>query len=292
MSSIPVGRFAPSPTGPLHLGSVMAAVGSCLQVRSRGGRWLVRIEDIDPPREVPGAARAQLATLARLGMHSDGEIVFQSRGRAAHQAAVDRLLAAGHAFYCACSRRDLPGTGVYPGTCRDGLPAGRTGRSIRARVGDAVIRVLDNLQPPLEQNLAAETGDFVIRRADNYMAYQLAVVVDDARQNITEIVRGADLLDSTPRQMLLQDRLALPRPAYTHLPVLLDDRGRKLGKSTGADPVDTLAPEQCLRQVLTLLGHPPPLHLTRLESLWSWAIEHWRTERVPPGPLTPGVHTT
>lgn len=291
MSHGPVGRFAPSPTGPLHLGSVMAALGSYLQAKSRGGRWLVRIEDIDPPREVPGAARAQLATLARLGLKPDSEVVWQSRERARHQAAIDRLLAAGHAFHCSCSRRDLPAGGTYPGTCRDGIPAGRTARSIRARVDNRTWFVKDLLQPEHGETPAETTGDFVIRRADDCIAYQLAVVVDDAAQGVTEIVRGADLLDSTPRQMLLQARLDIPHPAYAHLPVLIDTRGEKLGKSTAAEAVDALPPETCLKQILTLLGHDPPPHLDSRERILDWAVANWRLERVPPGPLTPGVHT-
>ncbi len=267
---------------------MVAAVGSYLHARSRNGRWLVRIEDIDPPREVPGAARSQLETLADFGMRIDGPVTWQSRCREFHDRALETLLTDGSAFHCGCTRRDLPDSGLYPGTCRSGLPPGRQARSIRARVEDAEIRFSDGIQGPCSSNLAQQTGDFVIRRADGLVAYQLAVTVDDARAGVTEIVRGADLLDSTPRQIHLQRLLKLETPQYLHLPMVTGPDGRKLSKSEAADPVASQPPGRVLRQVLGLLGHAPPPGSDRLDRLWAWGIENWRPGRVPRGPV--GVH--
>ncbi len=283
-----IGRFAPSPTGPLHLGSMVAAVGSFLQARSRNGLWKVRVEDIDPPREVPGAARSQLATLDAFGMKPDGSVIWQSASKPFHDKALDTLLAENLAFHCACSRRDLPASGVYPGICRNGIAEGRKARSIRAKVTNEPIAFADQIQGPFEQNLADQCGDFIIRRADSLIAYQLAVVVDDARDGITEIVRGADLLDSTPRQIHLQQCLGLATPAYLHLPLVIGADGRKLSKSEFADPVNRLAPVDALVRILRILGHPPPPGPARLDRLWRWAIENWQPEAIPKGPV--GVH--
>ena len=224
-----IGRFAPSPTGSLHFGSLIAAVGSYLQARKAEGRWLIRIEDLDPPRVVPGSEARILEDLARFGMESDGPIVRQSDRSDAYEAALETLDRAGLLFPCACTRSELP-PGPYPGTCREGIPPGRTGRSLRVRVDHRPLEFTDLIQGPQTENLAETCGDFVVRRADGYFAYQLAVVVDDAWQNVTEVVRGADLLDSTGRQRHLQRALGLPHPQTLHLPIVLDEAGRKLGK--------------------------------------------------------------
>ena len=242
------GRFAPSPTGPLHLGSLVAAVGSWLYARAEGGRWLVRIEDIDTPRVVAGSAEEILAALIRYGLEWDGEVVWQSRRTALYEDALGRLRASGRVFDCACSRADLQraasaplgAEAVYPGTCRDGLPPGRPARAIRFRAPDEVIAFDDRLCGHVEENVAERTGDFVVRRADGLFAYQLAVVVDDADQGVTQVVRGADLLSSTARQIALQRALGYPTPAYAHLALVTTPDGAKLGKRDGALPLPSL----------------------------------------------------
>lgn len=289
-----IGRFAPSPTGALHLGSMVAAVGSFLQARSNRGVWRVRIEDIDPAREVPGAARNQLATLAAFGMQPDEPVIWQSRSRARHESAIRYLVDQGLAFHCGCTRRDMPRHGVYPGTCRDGLPPDREPRAIRIRAGQGALRFRDGIQGWYTQDMARQIGDFVIRRADDCIAYQLAVAVDDAEQGFTEVVRGADLLASTTRQIHVQKCLGLPTPDYLHLPLVLDTDGRKLSKSRTADPVRTRSPATTLGLVLDILGHRPPDSLRELDPLWRWAIENWDIRRVPVGPIPTtglaGVH--
>lgn len=284
------GRFAPSPTGELHFGSLVAAVGSCLNARARGGQWLVRIEDIDPPREVPGAARSQIATLRRFGLIPDQPVIYQSRLRARHDAALEQLLGQGNAFHCGCSRSDLPPDGVYPGTCREGLPPGRSARSVRLRVSGQAVDFLDPIQGPCRQNPATEFGDFVIRRADGLIAYQLAVVVDDAASGITEVVRGADLIDSTGRQLEVYRALGLTPPSHAHLPLVVDEQGRKLSKSDGDDPIRSHPPATALRLALRALGHEPPAGARSLESLWNAALEDWDIRQVPTGPVCIGVH--
>lgn len=249
-----VGRFAPSPTGPLHWGSVLAAFGSWLHARHHGGRWRVRIEDLDPPRERPGAAAAQLATLARLGLHADGEVVFQSRRHALYRRALDTLLEAGKAFPCRCSRADLAAADGIHRACVTVPDGALRTRSFRLRVPDAVVGFDDPVQGRFEQDLRRDVGDVVLRRADGMWAYQLAVVVDDAAQGITHVVRGADLLDSTPRQIALQQALGLPTPAYLHLPLWRDADGRKLSKSDGAQAIDELSAETVLRRCWQSLG--------------------------------------
>ena len=248
MSDAPVGRFAPSPTGPLHLGSLVAAVGSWLYARRAGGRWLVRIEDIDTPRVVPGSAEEILGALKRYGLEADGEIVWQSRRTALYEEALATLRMRGLVYDCACSRADLQRAAsaplgrepVYPGTCRQGLAPGKTARAIRFRAPDQTIGFDDLVAGHLEEDVAAMTGDFVVRRADGLFAYQLAVVVDDAEQGVTQVVRGADLLTSTPRQIALQRALGLPTPQYAHLPLVLSEDGSKLGKRDGALPLPSL----------------------------------------------------
>ncbi len=228
------GRFAPSPTGPLHFGSLVAAVGSYLEAKSRGGAWLLRMEDLDTPRAQPGAADAILRTLEACGMAWDGDIVYQSRRSVAYRAALAHLEAQGLVYACGCSRREIADSGlgpdgalIYPGTCRNGLAPGKQARAIRVCVDHERIDFEDLVQGNLNQDLAAEVGDFVLRRADGLYAYQLAVVVDDAEQKITDVVRGADLLDSTPRQIYLQRRLGLPAPRYLHLPAASNRADRR-----------------------------------------------------------------
>lgn len=284
------GRFAPSPTGELHFGSLVAAVGSYLQARARGGRWLLRIEDIDPPREVTGAALSQVRTLKRFGMIPDGPVIYQRQSDQRHQAALAQLLAAGQAFECACSRKDLPESGVYPGNCRDGLPPGRKPRSIRFRVSDDQVGFDDLVQGPCRQHPASESGDFVIRRADRLIAYQLAVVVDDATSGVSEVIRGADLIDSTGRQILVYRALGLQEPVYGHLPIVTDENGRKLSKSDRDDPVHAMPAAGALRLALRALGQEPPAGLKNLDRLWQHALKNWRIEQVPKGPVCIGVH--
>lgn len=249
-----VGRFAPSPTGPLHAGSVLAALGSWLMARRRGGLWHVRIEDVDRVRAVPGMAERQLATLQALGLHADGPIVRQSDRDAHYQQALDRLLATGDAFVCHCSRRDLEAShGRHQGRCVATTPRPDPAIRLRVPVGTRVA-FEDRLRGRIEQDVGEAVGDFVLRRADGLWAYQLAVVVDDAAQQVTDVVRGADLLDSTPRQILLQRRLGLPTPAYAHLPLLLDADGRKLSKSDAASPVEPALPLRALERAWQQLG--------------------------------------
>jgi glutamyl-Q tRNA(Asp) synthetase len=255
------GRFAPSPTGPLHFGSLLAAFGSWLLARRAGGEWLVRSEDRDPPREVIGAADQQLRTLAAFGLHSDGPVLRQSERGEAYEAALDRLLASGAAFACHCSRSDLAAVGGIHQHCdAHGSQASRPGKSpaIRLRVSPATTLVFDDrIQGRVQQDVGREVGDFVLRRADGYWAYQLAVVVDDAAQGITDVVRGADLLDSTPRQILLQRALGLATPRYAHLPLVVDAHGHKLSKSLAAMPVDAADPLPTLRAAWHALGQNP-----------------------------------
>ncbi len=285
MNGLPTGRFAPSPTGDLHFGSLVAAVASFLDARSRNGRWLIRVEDLDPPREVEGAAERQLAVLERYGMVADESPVYQSHSRQQHDAAIANLLDRGLAFPCACSRKQLPESGIYPGTCRNGIPAGLAARSVRFRTNDSVVEFVDQVFAEQTQVPAEQTGDFIIRRGDGLIAYQLAVVVDDAAAGITDIVRGADLLDSTGRQILLQRALDLPMPTYVHLPLVVDPNGRKLSKSDSDDPVANMVPRQALALALSVLGHPPPTDRQDIHSIWSWALANWNRARIPRGPV-------
>ena len=235
------GRFAPSPTGPLHFGSLLAAFGSWLLARRAGGEWLVRIEDPDPPREIPGAAMEQLRTLAAFGLQADGPVLRQSGRGDVYQAALDRLLASGAAFACHCSRSDLADDGGIHRQCVAGVV--RTTPAFRLRVPPAtMVSFDDGIQGRVGQDVSEEVGDFVLKRADGYWAYQLAVVVDDAAQGITDVVRGADLLDSTPRQILLQRALGLATPRYAHLPLVVDAQGHKVSKSLAALPVEKVEP--------------------------------------------------
>jgi len=282
-----IGRFAPSPTGPLHAGSLVAALASYLDARAHHGEWLVRIEDIDEGRSVAGADTGILALLDSLGMHSDREVVWQSRRKDLYELAAARLGA--HAYPCGCNRREIldsrlgvapDGAAIYPGTCRHGLAPGRSMRSLRLRVPDApddAISFVDRFAGPMTQRLALEAGDFVLKRADGYWAYQLAVVVDDAEQGVTDIVRGADLIDSTARQIHLQRLLNVPTPRYLHVPVVRNANGEKLSKQTGALavlPGDEAAAIQALMEAARFLGLP----LTRpatLAGFWERAVPAW-----------------
>jgi glutamyl-Q tRNA(Asp) synthetase len=261
-----VGRFAPSPSGPLHLGSVVAAMASWLDARAHGGQWLVRMEDVDQPRTVPGADAVILEQLRRLGFRHDGQVWWQSRRFDAYQSAFDRLAQQDLVYGCACTRREIADSRLslsggkpdtvppYPGTCRHGLAPGRTPRAWRLRVPEGRVCFEDRWAGLQCQDVEREVGDFVLRRADGQWAYQLAVVVDDGAQGISHIVRGADLLDSTARQYVLDDLLDLPRPVVMHVPLVTAVDGRKLSKQNGAPAVDTERPLDTLMAAWTTLG--------------------------------------
>lgn len=275
------GRFAPSPTGPLHFGSVIAAVGSFLEARQRKGAWLVRVDDLDGPRTASGAADAILADLDRLGLHWDGDVCYQSARTDRYRQRLDGLRLAGWTFPCGCSRKDY--RSIYPGTCRYGLAPGKRARTRRMRVADVAIEFDDAIQGACSQRLDESVGDFVIRRADGMFAYHLAAVVDDADFGVTDIVRGADLLDSTPRQIHLQRSLVLPTPRYAHLPVAVNAAGQKLSKQTYAEPVVDKPAVPLIIAALNFLGQQPDSQLldASLDELWCWAIAHWQLDRVP-----------
>ena len=295
------GRFAPSPTGPLHFGSLVAAVGSYLEARTHGGEWLVRIEDVDAPRCKPEYESAILRTLVCFGFRFDGEILRQRDRTAAYQAALNRLHHDGFIFGCACTRKEIgdstlgsDGSPVYPGTCRHGLATGKEARAWRLRVGEQVVNFTDAVQGDVVQNLATDVGDFVLLRADGLFAYQLAVVLDDADQGITHVVRGADLLDSTPRQIWLQQCLGVPTPHYAHLPVAVNAAGEKLSKQTQAEALDDNNPVSALWQALDFLGQQPSRDLRNgsLADLWQWALRNWSLARVPKQKTLPLAETS
>ncbi|MCY4427503.1 MAG: tRNA glutamyl-Q(34) synthetase GluQRS [Halieaceae bacterium] len=275
------GRFAPSPTGPLHLGTLICALASYLDARHQGGRWLLRMEDLDPPRQPAGAAQAILDSLREHGLNWDGPVLWQSGRHTAYGAVVDRLLAQGIAFRCDCSRQMLAASGgIYSGRCRDRkLSAGRS-HAVRLRSNDtARLCIEDTIQAPLSQTLATSTGDFVIRRRDGLYAYQLAVVLDDAEQQITHVVRGSDLYDSTPRQVYLQQLLNLPTPIYSHIPVLCNKEGQKLSKQTHAPALDNADALSNLRLALKFLNQPVPA-VRRVDAMLQAATRDWRPERI------------
>lgn len=287
------GRFAPSPSGPLHFGSLIAAVGSFLEARSRGGEWLVRIEDLDPPRERPGAAAGILATLEQFGLHWDGPVLRQSTRTEAYQAALQQLAAAGALRSCLCSRAQLaalpenqgraPGDELFhPVACI--APGPRPGEipAWRLRVPDRDVEFVDRVQGAQRANVAKTVGDFVLKRRDGLFAYQLAVVVDDASQGITDVVRGADLLSSTARQIVLQHALRLPTPTYMHLPIAVSNAGIKLSKSEDAPALSHSSPAAQAVAALEFLRQAPPAGLAHapLPEVWQWAIAHWHPGRL------------
>ena len=289
------GRFAPSPTGPLHFGSLVAAVGSYLDARANQGEWLVRIENIDAPREAPGASRDILTLLEKLGMHWDGEVVYQRERHALYREALAMLEKQKLIYACTCSRKEIADSSiigiegpVYPGTCRNAQnyphrPHLQNRQSaIRVRTNNQPIVFIDPVQGYVEQRISKDIGDFVLHRADGIFAYQLAVVVDDAEQAITHVVRGADLLNSTPRQIYLQQLLGYVTPAYLHLPVVTNAKGEKLSKQTFAAPVTQFNVLFQLVSALRFLGQEPPAELldSSLETFWQWAIAHWNPANI------------
>lgn len=274
-----VGRFAPSPTGPLHFGSLVAALASWLDARAAGGRWHVRIEDLDAPRAQAGAASQILRTLEGFGLDWDGEVSYQSARTERYGAALARL--SGHTYACGCSRREIAdsslglaadGAQIYPGTCRGGLPPGKPARAIRVKTDGLAVEFVDRVQGAQRQQIGREVGDFVLLRADGQFAYQLAVIVDDAEQGITDVVRGADLLDSTARQICLQRLLGFSQPRYLHVPAAVNAAGEKLSKQTGALPVEPSA--AVLRKALAFLGQSETGDLRE-------ALRAWDPARIP-----------
>ncbi|MCW8983241.1 MAG: tRNA glutamyl-Q(34) synthetase GluQRS [Gammaproteobacteria bacterium] len=286
------GRFAPSPTGPLHFGSLVTAVGSYLQARSCNGEWLLRIEDLDPPREQKGAAEHIIKTLDSYGFEWDGAVSYQSQRHELYQNALEQLIDNGHCFSCRCSRKKIHqhteelglNPHIYPGICRDNVVTDLTTDAIRVRVLNQHIHFDDLLQREQRVGLVDEVGDFILKRADGLYAYQLAVTVDDAEQKISEVVRGIDLLSSTPHQYYLQELLNYPHPNYFHLPVVNNQQGEKLSKQTYAKAIEVDDASKNLVQALLFLGQAPEAALARatVQEIWSWALENWQTGSIPP----------
>jgi len=285
------GRFAPSPTGPLHFGSLVAAVGSCLQAKSANGQWLVRIEDLDTPRCVHGAAESILHSLEWLGFEWDEPVLYQSSRTDAYEAALQQLRSAHVCYACSCSRSELQAAvGMqqdgdelrYPGWCREHPRRVQDTYAWRFKVPNQPIEFHDQVHGPQSLSLMDSIGDFVIKRRDGLFAYQLAVVVDDSAQGITEVVRGADLLSNTPRQIVLQRALQIPTPNYVHLPLVMDEHGKKLSKSAAALELSGNSPSLLLWQALRFLAQNPPIELqdASLKDLWPWAIAHWQLQRL------------
>ena len=287
-----IGRFAPSPTGPLHIGSLVTALGSWLDARANKGTWLLRIEDIDPPRESPGAADGIKRTLDALGLHWDGEVVYQSQRLAFFDHALELLVEKQLVYSCVCSRKSIrktvnkPGhmAGVYPGTCLNRTQENDRPHSLRIKTSGIHIEYVDQIYGDLTENLATVCGDFIVKRRDGLYAYQLAVVVDDFLQAITHVVRGADLLDNTGRQAYLQSILGYPRPAYMHLPVVLNSAGEKLSKQTGAQPLVGTTLSNSLFSALRYLDQDPPDELSKAlnTEILEWAIGNWHPEHIRP----------
>lgn len=282
------GRFAPSPTGPLHFGSLVAATASFLDARANNGKWLVRMEDLDPLRELPGTADHILATLKAFGLEWDEPVLYQSQRSHAYEQALQMLDT--RTYRCTCSRKEIADSAVqgiegavYPGTCRDDQHDPHKPGAWRVRTDMQEIVFNDRLQGLQSQRLERDIGDFVLKRADGLYAYQLAVVVDDAYQNITHIVRGADLLASTPRQIYLQQLLKLPTPRYAHLPIVVNAQGEKLSKQTLATPLDAALAAPLICRALAFLGQHPPGNLKQAstDEVWEWAIAHWQLDSVP-----------
>lgn len=279
-----LGRFAPTPSGHLHFGSLLAALASYLDARAHNGRWLVRMEDLDRPRNKPGAAEHILQTLAAHGLIPDGEVLAQSGQEPRYQQQIDSWLKQDLAYYCDCSRSDLAAhQGVYPGTCRERHLPPADSHAIRVRVTREPMGFTDRLQGPFSQNLETEVGDFVIRRRDGVVAYQLAVVMDDIAQGVTDVVRGADLLDSTPRQLWLYRLLGAAAPNYLHLPLMMTQRGQKLSKRLGSAPIQASRAPASLLAALTALCQSPPatLRSASVTEILGWAVEHWQPDTLP-----------
>ena len=283
------GRFAPTPSGPLHFGSLVAATGSYLEARARCGEWQLRIDDLDPPRVAPGATESILRCLEALGFEWDGPVIYQSKRLAAYHAALHRLRQLGVMYPCACSRKEIadsPTPGVegpiYPGTCRGSLPPRRAARALRVHVQGMHVDFDDLLLGPQHWDLEREVGDFILYRADGVYAFHLASAVDDGELGVTDVVRGADLLESSARQLQLLRFLALPVPRYAHLPVAVDQHGEKLSKQTRAAPVDLMRPLVVLQAVLRFLNQPVPDELcaATVPELWRYAIDRWDLQRV------------
>lgn len=278
-----IGRFAPSPTGPLHFGSLVAALASYLDARANQGRWLVRMEDIDPPRAQPGADRSILEALEAHGLEWDGEVLLQSTRSGAYQRVIDRLIESDTAFYCNCSRQQLKQQPVYPGTCRQRRIADRENCAVRIKVEPLEIRFLDEIQGEQSQRMDRDIGDFVIFRRDGFFAYMLAVALDDAFQNISKVVRGCDLLDSTARQIYLLKTLNLSVPEYCHLPVIVNQVGQKLSKQNLAQPLQDKQSSRNLYRALIALGQNPLRELegATTEEILGWGIANWNMDLVP-----------
>jgi glutamyl-Q tRNA(Asp) synthetase len=283
------GRFAPSPTGELHFGSLIAAVGSYLDAKSNGGEWLVRIEDLDKPREVPAASYKILKSLEVLGMEWDHEVIYQNQRKDIYENVLTVFNKRGLIYPCTCTRKEISNSSIagisgqiYAGTCRNNLQKDDYLGAIRIKTNNNIIEFEDTLHGLINQSLQNEIGDFILRRSDKIYAYQLAVVVDDSAQGITNVVRGADLLDSTPRQIYLQKLLGYPTPIYTHLPVAVNNDGEKLSKQTKAAHLDISNPVKQLIEAVNFLGQEPPIELLRenLMSFWKWAFINWDPEKI------------
>jgi len=290
MSALYRGRFAPTPSGPLHFGSIVAAAGSYLEARTHGGEWHLRIDDLDPPRVAPGAADSILRCLEQLGFEWDGPVIYQSQRAPAYHAALHALRQRGVLYPCVCTRKEIADgarTGVegpiYSGSCRGGMPAGRHARALRLRTAGVQVQFDDRVLGLQVRDLEREAGDFVLYRADGVFAFHLASAVDDGELGMTDIVRGADLLESSARQIHVLALLHLPVPRYAHLPVAVNAWGEKLSKQTFAEPVNPSDPCTVLLRAFRFLGHAPPDQLSRAGQLevWRWAIVNWRLERVP-----------
>ena len=280
------GRFAPSPTGPLHFGSVVAALASYLDARHHQGEWLVRIDDLDTLRERPGSAAQILSTLERFGMHWDGEVVYQSQHLLLYRQALDELRISGLLYGCNCSRKQIAANAtagiegfIYPGSCRDRNISQTTSHSLRLRTNNLAVSLDDSIQGTITQRIESEIGDFIIRRGDGIISYQLAVVVDDHAQGITDVVRGEDLLLSMPRQVYLQQLLKIHRPTYMHLPLVTNADGSKLSKSSAAWPVDLNNPVKTLNQALRFLGQQQ-VRADSVEAFWPRAIRQWDRDAI------------
>lgn len=286
-----IGRFAPSPTGPLHFGSLIAAVASYCDAKANQGLWLLRMEDLDKPREIKGAAENILATLKLFGLVWDGKVVFQSKRSEAYQAALDRLLNKDLIYPCTCSRKEIADSTsmrgiegvIYPKTCLRHPVKNNLRPAYRIKSDNQSMTFLDRVQGEIHQNIAKDIGDFVLKRADGFFAYQLAVVVDDAEQGVTHVVRGADLLDSTPRQIYLQEKLSLPQPTYAHIPIACNANREKLSKQTLAQAIHHENASELIMKALNFLGQNPEKNLAKAppKTILEWAVVHWNLNKIP-----------